>query len=245
MNDASTICTNGKMKISASGNSSRCHALGRRRGGLRGAAALGGDGGRPAQRLRRHRAASGARSTTCISTSATIARKSTHATAAPRPGLAVDEAELVAVDDDHRRRIDRPAALRRPGEVEELQRVDRLPDDREHRDRPHGGQDHVAEDREAPRAVDARRLALILRHVLQRREVDQDVEADRRPGVDRGEQEERLVGVVEELLAAEAHPGDGVVDDAVLRVEDVEEDHAGRGRRGHERARRSTCGRSR
>ena len=93
----------------------------------------------------------------------------------------------------------------------------------------------MAEHGEAPGAVDARRLALILGHVLERGEVDEDVEADSRPGVDRGEQEERLVGIVEELLAAEPHPRDGVVDDPVLRVEHVQEDHAGRGRRGHER----------
>ena len=148
---------------------------------------------------------------------------------------ALHEAELVAVDDDHRRRVDRPAAFGRPGEIEELQRVDRLPHDREHGDRPERRQDHVPEHAEPARAVDAGGLGLVVRDVLQRREIDQDVEPDGGPGVDGREQEERPVGIVEELLAGQSHPREAVVDDAVLRVEDVEEDHAGRGRGGHER----------
>src|SRR5260221_13378157 len=118
MNDANTICTNGKMKTSASGASSRCQALGRRRRRLRGAAtSIAAAAGRltasddielPPARvadLHQHERDDG---------------DEEHAgDGCPEALLPVHEAELVAVDDDHRRRIDRASALGRPRDVEE------------------------------------------------------------------------------------------------------------------------------
>ena len=149
----------------------------------------------------------------------------------------VEELERLVVDvvDDHRRRVQRPAARGRVDEVEELQREQRLPDDEEDRHRQQLRQDHVPQRRPAAGAVDRGGVDELARDVLERGQVDHQREADPAPDPDQDDHEQRLVGIAEEALARQPERVEQRVGDPEALVEDEREQHPLGGDRGDER----------
>src|SRR5207248_11066022 len=113
-------------------------------------------------------------------------------------GIEELERLLEEVIDDDRGRVERAAASRDVDLVEELQRVDRGPDDEEDRRRTEQRPDDAPERRELSGTVDRRRLDQLLRNALQRSEVHDRVEPDPAPGRHRDHRGERLVRILEE-----------------------------------------------